>query len=247
MMMRSALSKVKLVGRATVFMVLVALLALFVAASGTAVAAVNYFTSLDGTITACRDNKTGLLRVIDIGQSCTTSKETPITWKDGITGKVADSDKLDGKDSSAFAAKAEAPAAAEDSITNAPIYVVNLFTSLDSVTVTAPADGFVIVTASGNFVSDNTTTPNSQQDIVACLWTPPLNTPNDNCDKTAYAEWRVPAGMPPSVYVSPFSITKMYPVQAGNQTFYLRGYTAGDGASSIGQLNLTAHYVKNRF
>ena len=83
-------------------MLVVALLALFVAASGTAVAAVNYYTSLDGTITACRDNKTGLLRVIDIGQSCTTSKETTVTWKDGITGKVADSDKLDGKDSTYF-------------------------------------------------------------------------------------------------------------------------------------------------
>jgi hypothetical protein len=79
----------------------VALLALFIAASGTGVAAISY-TASDGTITACRDNRTGALRVIQSGQTCATSKETTITWNDGITGKVADSDKLDGQDSTAF-------------------------------------------------------------------------------------------------------------------------------------------------
>lgn len=79
----------------------VALLALLVASSGVAVAA-GSFTASDGTITACRDNRTGTLRVIQSGQSCTASKETTITWKDGITGKVADADKLDGQDSAAF-------------------------------------------------------------------------------------------------------------------------------------------------
>jgi len=78
----------------------VALLALLVAASGAAVAAGSY-TASDGTITACRDNKTGVLRVIQSGQSC-SSKETTITWKDGMTGKVADADKIDGLNSTDF-------------------------------------------------------------------------------------------------------------------------------------------------
>jgi hypothetical protein len=82
----------------------VALLALFIAASGTGVAAISY-TASDGTITACRDNRTGALRVIQSGQTCATSKETTITWNDGITGKVADSDKLDGKNFSDFYAQ----------------------------------------------------------------------------------------------------------------------------------------------
>ncbi len=81
--------------------VVVALFALLIAASGAAFAA-GSFTASDGTITACRDNKTGVLRVIQSGQSCASSKETPIMWKDGITGKVADSDKLGGQDASAF-------------------------------------------------------------------------------------------------------------------------------------------------
>jgi len=99
---------------------MVALLALFIAASGTAVAAISY-TASDGTITACRDNRTGALRVIQSGQSCTASKETTITWNDGITGKVADSDKLDGKESSAFlgANQKAADAAHADQATSA--------------------------------------------------------------------------------------------------------------------------------
>jgi hypothetical protein len=78
----------------------VALLALIIAASGAAVAAI---PSTDGTITACRDNRTGALRVINAegGQTC-NAKETQLSWKNGITGKVADSDKLDGQDSAAF-------------------------------------------------------------------------------------------------------------------------------------------------
>jgi hypothetical protein len=78
----------------------VALLALLIAASGAAMAA-GSFTASDGTITACRDNRSGVLRVIQSNQTC-TSKETTITWKDGITGKVADSDLLDGKNSTDF-------------------------------------------------------------------------------------------------------------------------------------------------
>jgi hypothetical protein len=78
----------------------VALLALFIAASGAAFAAI---PSSSGTITACYAGN-GALRVIEAegGQTC-RSTETQLSWKDGITGKVADSDKLDGKDSAKFA------------------------------------------------------------------------------------------------------------------------------------------------
>src|SRR5215204_5381936 len=79
----------------------VALLALLIAASGAAVADIP--SRWDGVITACRDNKSAVLRVIDAegGQTC-GSKETEIAWKDGFTGKVADSELLDGYDSDHF-------------------------------------------------------------------------------------------------------------------------------------------------
>jgi hypothetical protein len=78
----------------------VALFALLIAASGAAFAAI---PSSSGTITTCYAQN-GSLRVIDTeaGQTC-RSAETQLSWKDGITGKVADSNKLDGMDSSKFA------------------------------------------------------------------------------------------------------------------------------------------------
>ncbi len=85
----------------------VALLALILAASGAAVAAI---PSFDGTITACRDTKSGTIRVIDAeGSQRCTAKEAQLRWKDGSTllgknEKAADSDKLDGKESTDFAA-----------------------------------------------------------------------------------------------------------------------------------------------
>jgi hypothetical protein len=80
----------------------VALLALFIAASGVAVAAI----PSNGTITACYAKTNGALRVIDTGQTC-TAKETQLAWMDGSTllgknEKATDSDKLDNKDSTEF-------------------------------------------------------------------------------------------------------------------------------------------------
>jgi len=82
----------------------VALLALIIAASGAVVAAI---PSSDGTITACRDSKSGAIRVINAASQTCTSKETQLRWKDGSTllgknEKAADSDKLDGLNSTDF-------------------------------------------------------------------------------------------------------------------------------------------------
>ena len=93
----------------------VALLALLIACSGAAFATI---PSDDGTITACRDNRTGVLRAIDAdsNQTCRAT-ETLLSWKDGINGKVADAlhadqadnatnaDTVDGKNASDFYAE----------------------------------------------------------------------------------------------------------------------------------------------
>src|SRR5829696_3800962 len=67
--------------------------------------------SSDGTITGCRHNQSGALRIIDAeaGQTCKAS-ETQLTWKEGIHGKVADSDKLDGLDSTNLLPDGDLPA-----------------------------------------------------------------------------------------------------------------------------------------
>jgi hypothetical protein len=82
----------------------VALLALLIACSGAAVAAI---PSSDGTISACRDNRTGTLRVINTEsppqpQTC-RSTETQLSWKNGLPGSTVDnSDNLDGKSKEDF-------------------------------------------------------------------------------------------------------------------------------------------------
>jgi hypothetical protein len=84
----------------------VALLALLVAVSGAAVAGI----PSEGTITACYNKNSGALRVMDTEDSqpqpC-SPKETQLAWNDGSTllgkdEKAADSDKLDGLDSTNF-------------------------------------------------------------------------------------------------------------------------------------------------
>jgi hypothetical protein len=89
----------------------VALLALLIAASGAAVATIPQ----DGTITACYDKKSGALRVIDAASQTCTSKERKLAWKDGSTllgknDKAADSDKLDGLDSTNLLPDGDLPA-----------------------------------------------------------------------------------------------------------------------------------------
>jgi hypothetical protein len=74
-------------------------LALAVAAVGIVSAAV---PTTGGNLRACVNNSTGLLRLLDTGQTC-TSKETAIRIASAdATGRVADAQRLDGKDSAAF-------------------------------------------------------------------------------------------------------------------------------------------------
>src|SRR5262245_52168000 len=78
----------------------VAVLALTLAGTGAAVAAI---PSAGGTIDACYRSSDGQLRVVD-GQPC-TNKEQRLTWRDGVTGPVANADQLDGIDSTEFLRK----------------------------------------------------------------------------------------------------------------------------------------------
>jgi hypothetical protein len=77
---------------------MVAIIALCVAGTGAAVAAI---PGSDGTISACYKPANGNLRVIDAGERC-KHQERLLTWRDGVNGKVADADLLDGRDSTDF-------------------------------------------------------------------------------------------------------------------------------------------------
>lgn len=80
--------------------VVIALLALIVATSGVAVAAI---PDDDGTVTACL-SPGGTVKVIDAeaGETCPRKHEAVRLASTDAAGKVADADKLDGKDSTSF-------------------------------------------------------------------------------------------------------------------------------------------------
>jgi hypothetical protein len=74
-------------------------LALAITAAGIAYAA---FPTGGGNLRACANNSTGVLRLLNTGQTC-TAKETAIRIASAdATGRVADAQKLDGRDSAAF-------------------------------------------------------------------------------------------------------------------------------------------------
>jgi len=75
----------------------VALLALVVAASGAAFAAI---PSTNGEIHGCYETRTGLLRVInaEAGGTCIANKETPISWNQEGPQGPAGADGEDGQD-----------------------------------------------------------------------------------------------------------------------------------------------------
>ncbi len=239
---------------------LVALLALFIAASGTAVAAIS-FTDANGNVRACGDNKSGVLRVLQSGQNC-TSKETAVNWVNGLSGsQVADSahadladratsansagdaNTLDGKDASAFADKTEASGVDFDRFPAVSLQVGQA-KSVGSITITAPADGFVVVTASGAFGALN---PGGGEISMYAFLVRGTN--QDGIDRSTIQRWTVPDGVPSSDYRSPFSITNTFPVEAGDNTYTLWGAMGSPGATNTGSVsgNMTAYYVKNQY
>jgi cysteine-rich repeat protein len=82
------------------------LVALIIVMSGVAVAAIPG-PGQSGTISACYNDRSGALRVIDpdAGEACNAAKESAVAIAAvDASGRVADSDLLDGRDSTDFAA-----------------------------------------------------------------------------------------------------------------------------------------------
>ncbi|MDQ3912310.1 MAG: hypothetical protein M3305_11185 [Actinomycetota bacterium] len=76
-----------------------------------------------------------------------------------------------------------------------------------------------------------------------------LSSDPSNLDVDTIQPWTIHYQLPTGDYLSPFSNTKMYPVTAGNHTFYLWGFAQNSLSigGDIDEANITAHYVKNRF
>jgi hypothetical protein len=211
----------------------VALLALLIAASGAAVAA-GSFTADDGTITACRDNKSGVLRVINAqgGQAC-GAKETTITWKDGITGTVADSELLDGKSA--------------DDLSRVAVMNTDATTLIPSdgtraaygtpLSITAPAAGFVRVNGNVSVVNADC--------VSGCTfdaWVRHVNT--DTYSTVSIESLETNEGGTPGFHEANAGLDAVFPVSAGVNTFEIRFRQEGSGGRLFGDFGvLTAEYT----
>jgi hypothetical protein len=209
----------------------VALLALLIAASGAAVAAI---PSSDGTITACL-NKTGALRIINAegGQTC-TSKETQLSWKDGIHGKVADSELLDGKSADDLSRVAVMNTTATTEIPPQP----TRGTFGSPLSITAPAAGFVRVNGNVSVVNGD-----CQAGCTFDAWVRHVNT--DTYSNLSSESLETFLGGTPGFHEANAGLDAVFPVSAGVNTFEIRlSQEGGSGGSLFGDFGvLTAEYT----
>jgi hypothetical protein len=213
----------------------VALLALIIAASGAAVAAI---PSPDGTITACRDNKSGALRVINADppqpQGSCTSKETKLTWINGLPGStVADSDKLDGKSAEDLSRVAVMSSGATPEIPTDPARV----TYGQQLSITAPAAGFVLV--NGNVTVLN---GDCESKCVFVAYVHHVNTNTDSQPSVETLEGVTSASS--QIIEGNVGLDAVFPVSAGVNTFEIQLTDEGASGRLFGDFGvLTAEYI----
>jgi len=152
-----------------------------------------------------------------------------------------DADTFDGKDSAAFASSSDLPGFDSQSLTSitALPMTFGLATppqpaNVASITVTAPVEGFVILTGSGVFVNNITNSASSS------AW---LTTTSQGIDPARHTYTSASGNVP-------FSLTRVFPASAGEHTFYMTGRgstgSSANGASLIDRASLTGIFVKTQ-
>lgn len=155
----------------------------------------------------------------------------------GKTAKAADADKLDGLDSAAYAKSSTVPVF--DSVTfEGYLGLTTTAQDVASVTISAPSDGHVIVTGSGTFEAVHT---NGTTDFLRAF----VTKISGAIDFSTLEYFEIDSAAPTGGYGAPFSITRAYPVSAGDTTFYLTA-DEGLGSGAINRANITALFVKTQ-
>jgi len=157
----------------------------------------------------------------------------------GIGAKAANSQLLDGKASTAFAGADEAPAVNSTTL-NGTLTLTASVQDLAQVTLTAPSDGYAVVTGSGTFDQFGSNHSNGTADFLRAF----ISRTSGDADFSTLEFFTVPAVAPSGRYAAPFSITRIYPVTAGAHDFYLTGDLLS-GAGVINRANITALFIKN--
>jgi hypothetical protein len=141
------------------------------------------------------------------------------------TDKAKDSDKLDGVNSTVLMGGFDA-----QTITGSTSLTTTV-TDVATITVDAPSAGFVILTGNGMFTANHTS---GTADFLRVWLTTASGT--TNFDNLTFHE--VPSSAPTGNYSVPLSITRIFPVVAGPNSFYMTA-DANSGAGGLNRHNLT--------
>lgn len=192
-----------------------------------------------GVVHACYNSDRGNLKLIDpSGESAVDTtcndREMGVDLLSPVPGtnKAFDSDTLDGLDSSALRTGFDA-----QTVTGT-VTLSTTTSDIASVTVDAPANGWVILTGDGLFRAHHVN--GTESFLRAFLTTTSGATPLGNVTLLD-----VPSSAPSGIYVSPFSNTRVFPVTAGSQTFFMTA-NVFSGAGAIIRPNLTAVFVSTQ-
>lgn len=166
------------------------------------------------------------------------------------TGKAADSDKLDGLDSTAFVGQGEADSVTSAMTTNEPGVAQSVdtaatslgsaFVSVDSVSITVPTSGYVIVM--GSMQAKALHAAGTETHLTIDVSTSSSSLP----DPANTKNFVVPGVAASGNYTTVASVQRAFPVTAGAHTFHLiANEVSGEG--EIDDVTLTAWFVPTAY
>jgi hypothetical protein len=114
--------------------------------------------------------------------------------------------------------------------------------ALDTVMITAPTSGYVIVTASGSVSWNNT----ADAPGLVRLRVANISGSTSELPGVQFIRFQSPPGIGWAAY--PFSVTKVFPVSAGSNTFFLNGWhQVVNGTAYLDDHTLVAVFVPKRY
>ncbi len=144
---------------------------------------------------------------------------------------------VDTNESAVASLQTAQPGAAQVLGTTAVTSVGTTLSSVLSLDVTAPAAGYVVVTAAGEaqLIHTSGTATNIDE-----LGIGPSATSLPTIDQV---DIQMPSAAASGIYDQAFSVTRVFPVSAGTTTFYLDAVKSAGGSINLNNMRMTAIYL----
>lgn len=171
----------------------------------------------------------GCVGASDLAPTAATQKEL-----DDIAAAAATKTDLDAVKSTADTSAADVTALASrlsaGSVLLSGWTASTSATTMDTFTVTAPADGVLVVTVAGFYLLDADSTTTSSRVTSAYLGLCDTSNSFSDCQGAAHVYYEDPDNASSSNATPAFTLTRTVPVTAGTRTFYVNGWSQS-GAS----------------